>query len=250
MLRDYVTFRTSHTRELPQGFRLMGEPRRISGAYEPEETALIANALDRADVFVDVGANIGYYTVMAAKRGLHVISFEPSTTTSRYLYANLLANGLDQVEVLPLAASDKVALAVIYGTGGTASLVAGWSRASEVYATVIPTTTLDHVLAGRFLDRRLFVKIDIEGAELDCLHGARETLARTMAPRWFVEIYLNRGKHHNARYRETFQLFWDHGYTCRDARVDGAVVGPADVDRWIAANLAERGPNFVFERTT
>jgi FkbM family methyltransferase len=250
LLRDYVKFRTSTPRELPLGFKLMGHPKMVSGNYELEETEVIGGALEHADVFVDVGANIGYYTCFARRRGKRVLAIEPSTTTLRFLYANLLANDIRDVEVIPVGLSDHVELATLYGTGGTASLIPGWSRVSAAYATVIPTTTLDHLLAGRFAGQRLFVKIDIEGAEYTMLRGAVETMDRPVAPTWFVEIYIDAGRgYRNEKFRDTFQLFWDHGYTAREATLGGAEVTRADVDRWVAAGRSPTpGANYLFSR--
>jgi FkbM family methyltransferase len=251
LVRDYVKFRTSTPRELPLGFKLMGHPKMVSGHYELEETEIIGAELEHADVFVDVGANIGYYTCFARRRGKRVLAIEPSPTTLRFLYANLLANDIRDVEVIPVGLSDHVELTTLYGTGGTASLIPGWSRASSAYGTVIPTTTLDHLLAGRFADDRLFVKIDIEGAEYGMLRGAVKTMDRAIAPTWFVEIFLDGGKGYlNERFEPTFELFWQHGYTAHDAAIGGAIVTPADVGRWVAAGQApSAGANYVFRRT-
>jgi FkbM family methyltransferase len=228
----------------------MGHGKMTSGTYELEETAIIERAIADADVFVDVGANIGYYTCLARKRGLQVIAFEPSTTTLRFLYANLLANGFGDVEVIPVGLSDHVELAPLYGHAGTASLVAGWSRASARYATVIPTTTLDHALSGRFADRRLFVKIDIEGGEHAMLRGALETMDRAIAPIWFVEVYLDAGRgYRNDRFRDTFALFEQHGYVGHEAIAGGRLVTMADVDRWIAdGKTSNPNANYLFKR--
>jgi FkbM family methyltransferase len=250
LLRDYLKFRTSTPRELAHGFKLMGHGKMTSGRYELDETKIIAAGLSNVDVFVDIGANIGYYTCMARQRGVPVLAIEPSQTTLRFLYANLLANGLRDVEVLPVGLSSRVELAVLYGTSGTASLVPGWSRTSAVFSTVIPTTTLDRILAGRYRDQRIFIKIDIEGAEYECLLGASDTLARAVAPTWFVEIYLDAGRgYRNDRFGATFELFWRHGYTARQAIDGGAIVTPADVDRWIAAGVDPTpGANYLFTK--
>jgi FkbM family methyltransferase len=249
MVRDFVSFRASKPRPLPQGFQLIGEARRISGNYEPAQTSVITAALDQIDAFVDVGANIGYYTCLARARGVPVLAFEPNPTTLRFLYANLIANGFRDVEVVPMGLADKVDLAVFYGTGGTASLIPGWSRASQAFTTTIPTTTLDRVLAGRFVDQRLFIKIDIEGGEFACLQGARETLARRVGPTWLVESYLETVKgHRNERFGDLFRMFWDHGYTAREARPDGKSVTRDEVERWLAGIDQPADANYVFAR--
>src|SRR5580765_7707639 len=84
----------------------------IDGIYEPAEIAWVLARLEPGDVFVDVGANIGVFTVMAAKRvgpTGRVIAFEPSPSVIRYLEENVRLNELTNVTVCPLALDESAA---------------------------------------------------------------------------------------------------------------------------------------------
>jgi hypothetical protein len=75
-----------------------------AGTFERVETETISRLLNDADVFVDVGANIGYYSLLALQRGKRVVAFEPQGHNLRAFYASLEANGWqDPVEVFPVA---------------------------------------------------------------------------------------------------------------------------------------------------
>jgi hypothetical protein len=64
-----------------------------SGKFEVEETAVIARLLPRVDVFVDIGANLGYYTCLALQSGKPVVAFEPQQQNLQCLFQNLTVNG-------------------------------------------------------------------------------------------------------------------------------------------------------------
>jgi FkbM family methyltransferase len=77
------------------------------GTFEQEETTLILNCLKEAKVFVDVGANIGFYSCLGRSINKHVIAVEPLTRNPDHLYSNLLNNDWNDVEVLPMGLSEQ-----------------------------------------------------------------------------------------------------------------------------------------------
>ncbi|HEV7591171.1 MAG TPA: FkbM family methyltransferase [Longimicrobium sp.] len=137
--------------------------------------------LGEGDVFVDVGANVGYYTVLAAGRvGAtgQVLAFEATPGTARQLRTNLEANGLANVEVVEAAVHDgsreRLTIGVPAGVYGMASVMNGGG--ANVASWEVAATTLAQACA-RFPRIRM-VKMDIEGAELAALRGAEPILAR------------------------------------------------------------------------
>jgi len=161
-----------------------------NGTFEPDESSLIRSFSGPGKVFIDVGADFGYFTCMARQAGSEVVAVEPFPQNLDVLYSNLNANGFCHVEILPLGLTAEPGLVVLYGGGTAASLVRGWAGTSHVWNQTIPTSTLDLVLAGRFPGARMLIKIDVEGSEHAVLSGASETLDRTPAPAWLVEICL------------------------------------------------------------
>lgn len=210
-----------------------------AGSFEPDETRLFVALLDKADVFVDIGANLGYYCCFALQRGKQVLAFEPQPQNLECLFANLRTNGWEKgFEVFPIALSSAPGLLQLFGASGpSASLVQDWAGYSPKFRQTVPVNTLDNILGGRFAGRRLIVKIDVEGAEYPVLLGAIGALGASPRPIWLVEICLD--EYHpggiNPDFQRTFELFWDAGYDCYCADADATPVRPADVHRWVEA---------------
>jgi len=132
---------------------------------------------------VDAGAHVGVYTMLASPRCTRVLAFEPDPYNLRALRAN--AEALSNVILVEKALSDSVGVTTFYVTPSTigSSLIA--REGGE--AREVETTTIDAELAGLDIGS-LLLKLNIEGAELRALEGARETLARAAHITMFVEV--------------------------------------------------------------
>ena len=151
------------------------------------------------DVFLDVGANVGWYTLhvaqMVGPEGL-VLAVEPSPDSFAVLKENIKLNHLSNVTALNFAAWDRDGeLDLILAetcTGHTvkrawANSAKPWSRFSERRVTVrVPARRLDDVLKEQNVTQVDWVKIDVEGAEVEVLRGLRKTLTR-FHPRILIE---------------------------------------------------------------
>jgi FkbM family methyltransferase len=239
----------------PLGFQLVSSNYAANramqaGAFEVEETEVIRHHLSGADVFVDVGANIGLYTCLARSEGKHVIAIEPQLRNLECLYANLTLNGWRDSEVYPLGLGADYGLATLYGASGpSASLLAGWATLSQRFQQTIAVTTLDTLLGDRFDGKKLLVKIDVEGAEHRVLKGAERTIRMSPKPTWMIEICLN--EYHpaglNPDYSATFEMFWAQGYEARTADGQNRLVSPVDIREWIAARRSSlKVFNYIF----
>jgi FkbM family methyltransferase len=241
----------------PLGFKIFAttsvhHQKMLGGHFEPDEVNLLLELLSSADVFVDVGANIGYYVCLARHAGKHVVAIEPQAKNLRLLYKNVEANGYRDVEIFPMGVSDDPAMVTLFGPSGTgASMIPGWAGQWTGYKTVIPVTTLDILLGGRFAGKKLVVKIDVEGAEYRALLGAAGVLSREPRPTWMLEICLN--EHHpngiNENYLATFDLFWRHGYQAFPAVPAGArrPIQRGEIESWVKERRAGSGViNYIF----
>ena len=203
----------------PLGFRLAGDARMESGSYEKMERGIVEKCLANADVFINIGANIGYYCCLALAHNKPTIAFEPLDANLKLLYKNIAANGWqEKIEIFPLALGNRSGLMELFGGHTGASLIEGWAGTPEHHRRLVPLSTLDTVLGDRFHARRCFVLVDIEGAEYAMLQGASHFLAQSPKPLWMIEI---QGADHqpsavgfNPHFLQTFQLFWENGYDC------------------------------------
>jgi len=225
----------------------------LQGTFEPEETAVLVQHLPQTDVFVDVGANVGYYTLLALKHGKHAVAVEPQPRNLQCLYAGLEANRWqDRAEIFPVGLGPRPGMATLYGASGpSASIVRNWAKYGSRYRQTIPVLTLDIVLADRFVDRGVFVKIDVEGYEYQVLQGASRSAARMPRLAWLVEICFDEfhPEGRNPDFRNTFQWFWKHGYEARTANAARTRVQPEDVERWWRTGKCDSGTiNYLFNK--
>src|SRR5882724_10406379 len=143
------------------------------GVWEPEISDYVANALSAGDCFIDVGANIGYFSLLAAsivgERGT-VCSIEASPSIFSVLSKNVTSNALSNITLHNKAASDGPGRLPIFlgpaanrGATTTVSSVAV-RKGQELEAEVAADTLVAIVGEARLLSARL-IKIDIEGAE-------------------------------------------------------------------------------------
>jgi FkbM family methyltransferase len=209
--------------ETPLGFSMTGgnsqhHKAMQKGTFEPMEVQWLKRELQSAQVFVDIGANIGYFSCFARALGKQVLAVEPMPSNLNSLLHNIEINTGSPVEVYPVALSTEVGVLRLYGASSTgASLVPLWAGASTRISRLVPVTTLDNLLSNRFSEHRLLIKMDVEGAEYGVLLGALETLQRVNRPMWLVEItmgqFMPQGV--NDSFMATFELFLSRGYQCQ-----------------------------------
>lgn len=145
-----------------------------NGIWEPFETLLIQRLAPRFDVFLDLGANIGWYSALAQrvmKPGAEIHAFEPDDRNFRLLKANAPENASVRTRLSRMAVSDKVGVASLYRSEN--NLGDHRLNASDPgrAAVEVPVTTLDAYFAGRDLPP-LLAKIDTQGSEPAILRGA------------------------------------------------------------------------------
>lgn len=146
-----------------------------TGLHEFEDMGFLLHFLRPEDLFVDVGANVGSYTVLAAAGiGARTISFEPVPATHEWLRLNVALNNIEaKVDRRQLALGDKPgAIAFTLDRGPSNRVSTAPVGANQVE---VPIATLDSALAGQC---PLLIKIDVEGYETAAIAGAEQTLAR------------------------------------------------------------------------
>ena len=151
------------------------------GYYEPCLVKLVESHVGPGTVFFDVGAHVGQYTLLAAALGAEVHSFEPTPSTFELLKQNVASNHLSDVHLNDCALSDQEGTADFY-LAGSANIGQNSLFDSDNHRErcTVRCTTLDHYLRSggvNLAGRRIFVKMDVERAELNVLRGACLLLA-------------------------------------------------------------------------
>jgi FkbM family methyltransferase len=239
-------------RNCPHGFRFAGNECMENGSFEPNETNYLRDQFTKIDIMVNVGANYGYYALLARSLGKRVIAFEPHPLNYPVLLRNLELNSWQDVEAYPIAIADKTGLLKIYGSGTGASLIPGWAGSQVERYRLVPTTTLDRMLGKELERQRTLFVIDVEGAEYNVLLGAKKQLLLDPAPIWFIEISITglqpEGRVINPFLLDTFQLFWENDYKSYHLTDCMREVSQEIINDWIHSPPKEFGGNFVFTK--
>jgi FkbM family methyltransferase len=157
------------------------------GLHEFPDMAFVLHFLRPDDLFVDVGANVGSYTVLAA--GViraQAISVEPVPAAFRQLEANVRLNGLEgRVRALNAGLAASAGTLKFTGALDTVNHVVAATEGDVRDTVDIPTTTLDGLARDRSPS---LIKVDVEGYETEVFRGGRETLARPELQTLIVEL--------------------------------------------------------------
>ena len=176
------------------------------------DMALVRRLLRPGDIFVDGGANVGLFTLIAARavgsRG-RVIAFEPSPKTREALLRNVALNGYDWVtvhgEALDAEPGERSFVAR-HGDGAGLSSFAPQDVASGDQAQLVATTSLDRATAALERERVAVLKLDLEGAELGALRGS-DVLLRGAAPDIVIEVEDAHLRRQGASREQVLELF-------------------------------------------
>ena len=184
----------------------------LTDAWEPGTRKIVTELIPNLKLFVNVGANVGYYSCLAGKAGVKTIAFEPEMTNFQFLCNNVMINGFeDNVEIFPVAAGDPPPnLMKIHGVGDTASLSEEFksvrrnvtkrrnglrfadSLGGGIYSALssfISVVSLDDIiLKHKWLSENVLFLIDVEGWEHQVLKGAEGLLALDPKPFWIIEV--------------------------------------------------------------
>ncbi len=190
------------------------QPWMAMGLYEPHVTQLISEHLRPGDVFYDVGANAGYFTVVAARavgpQGL-VVAFDPVPRNAATILEQVKLNTLETictVERIAIADQDGAAKFTVTTRNANSHLEAitiTHAVEGRCVALDVATTRLDTII--RTHRRPTLVKMDIEGAEVLALQGARELLAGPDAPTMLIST------HSDTLERKVKAILIDAGYS-------------------------------------
>jgi FkbM family methyltransferase len=212
------------------------------GAYEPVDFAMVRALMPSGGTFMDVGANIGWYSLHVAVRdpAARVLAVEPVPTSFRWLQAAVALNGVSNVECHQFAVGERTGTTVLYvdpSIAGAASAAPSEHRetADAVECSVV---TLDGFVAEHAATVD-FLKLDIEGGELAALRGASRLLA-SQRPIVFAEMLRKLARPFGYHPNDIIELMAEHGYECFHARPDSRL------NRFLTMDDSTVETNFYF----
>lgn len=171
--------------------RSMGSAIYWTGYHEFREFLFLHRFLRPDMVFIDVGANQGEYSLFAAKRLTkgRVVAFEPLPSIRSRFEENIRLNKFSNIKIIAAGLSDKKGTLEIHEVEdeheGLATFFLGDRKSKKSFE--VPLVKLDEIADGTEFSRIDFIKIDIEGGELNALRGAQNTIRR-FKPAIMLEI--------------------------------------------------------------
>ena len=186
------------------------------GMAYAEEYRTFCSLIGPGDTVLDVGANIGVFTLGAARRAGptgRVIAFDPVPRNVRYLVANAALNGYCNVHVEPIAVGghDGELEMTVLGTDSV-SVSAAAQGPEGLANTRVRCCRLDSYVRSRGIERVALVKIDVEGAEALVLEGMKDLLASRGRPAVLVEVHPDLLETQGLRPRHVLRMLGDAGY--------------------------------------
>jgi len=189
--------------------------------WEPAETEIFRLSVKAGMTVVDIGAHVGYYSILASQlvgpTG-QVYAFEPTPETLKLLHQNMTLNQVTNVQVLAAAVSDGIGTTLLYldkvspGSNTT-------SGGSSDKAITVSTITLDSILGDTKVD---FIKIDIEGGEVKALKGMTKTIENNPNLQLMTEVYpdgLKRANSSLEEYIDLLQQFFELYLICQHGQL-------------------------------
>jgi FkbM family methyltransferase len=215
-----------------------------AGNYEPQETGWVRRHIGSGSVFVDVGANFGWFTTLATslvgRRG-RVFAFEPSP----WAFATLIKARGDRpnVELINAAVGRKrgwVNLQMPAGPGVHSPSV--FKSADDFYPMPVDLVSLDTCTALADVRHIDMVKIDVEGSEADVLEGMREMIAEGRVGRVLCELNSGWLKHANVTTEQLAERFSELGF-CVEAATEWQTGPDSDGGTFRMQNVLYRHPS-------
>jgi FkbM family methyltransferase len=238
-----------------QGYKIYLNPQDIGfsrmlfmyGHYEKYTTDVFRKLVKRGDVFLDIGANLGHYTLIAAKligESGRVHAFEPAADNYTLLVKSVAANGFKNIVTVPKAVSNR---------NGTTRLIldpheAGMHRlasgSDSGESAVIETVTLDDYFKDK--EKRVdIMKMDVEGAEMLVLEGMREILERSNDLTIFTEFSPVMIRRAGSAPEEYLRQLFSRGFALFHINEQEEKLVPLDFDKAMRIGTEEKWTNFL-----
>jgi len=222
------------------------------GVYEKAETRFFQSACRDGMTFLDVGANLGYYTALATRAvgpNGRVLAVEPDPDSFGYLEQTIAANAVGNVEAFPVAASDAPAMLPLYistDNRGDNRLYASSEKRPQVEVEARP---LDALLRENKIETVDLIKIDVQGYEPKVIAGLRETIIASPNLTLLTEFWPQGITEAGGDANEFLQTLRELGLTLHELKPDGSLAELTNDTDLIARHRGRRYTNLIGRKT-
>lgn len=213
----------------------------INGVYEPLETELAKKEIKKGDVVLDIGANIGYYTLIFAKlvgEDGEVFAFEPNPTNFALLTKNVEMNGYKNVTLVQKAVSNKTGKLKLYLSEDMGDHRIYDSHDGRKYIE-IDAIRLDDYLGGNNL-KIDFIKMDIQGAEGGAIQGMLNLLKKNKTVKIVTEFWPIGLKRFGIDSNEYLKLLIEIGFKLYEVNEQEKKIKPVDIPKFLEIYTPEK----------
>jgi FkbM family methyltransferase len=182
------------------------------GIYEMQIQQALVRELKNGETFYDIGANAGFFSVLAARlvgSVGRVFAFEPLPENIESLEAQFSINSLNQCQSVPKAISNcSGTVSLILGDNNSMGRLAAAGNTKSMKALMVESTTLDEFIQDNAPPN--LIKMDIEGFETEALLGASKMLASSRSPKLLIEL------HGDDKAQQVEEILSGYGYRLAD----------------------------------
>ena len=219
--RDVCVLTHIHNDKMLLDMRNQHEISMYFDTFDKKFSNLLSEVLRPGDVFIDCGANVGYFTFLAAslvKSNGCVLSFEPNPLCCDRIKASIDIGGYDNIHLVKGAVSNansempfNISEDPMYSSFSDVDQLS-FARLEKTIS--VPVFTIDSAIETHYNDNTRFrlIKIDVEGAELEALQGMSETLARKAYDYIYVELHPQQLALRNIDIKEVTAMLEKYGY--------------------------------------
>ncbi|OGN60368.1 MAG: hypothetical protein A3F40_04930 [Chlamydiae bacterium RIFCSPHIGHO2_12_FULL_27_8] len=183
--------------------------------YEKDELEIINQIIVDDMIILDIGANIGWYSMLFGKKypKAFIYAFEPISELYRYCLENINFNDLKNVNIFNIGLSNFNGKQSLYFSPETAALSSNKNiiEYKNMQKEEVVVKTLDSFINEIELDKLDFIKCDVEGAELNVILGALNSIKRFL-PVIFIELFHEWSIHYDYHPNQVINIFHELGY--------------------------------------
>lgn len=188
----------------------------INGVYGELDTKIIREEIHEGDIVIDVGANIGYYTLIFAQlvgSSGKVFAFEPESKNFEILKKNIKINNYQNIVAEQKIVSDKSGIVKLFiAEHGIVGHRINQQKSSQKFIEV-ESIILDNYIKKLNLDNKInFIKIDVEGSEPKVLEGTKEIIQKSNQLKIFTEFNREAVEEYGIEPKEMIDLFYRNGF--------------------------------------
>ena len=211
--------------------------------YEKEDEKVLFHLLKKNAVILDIGANIGWYSLLFSKRlpQSKIYAFEPIQETYKNLVTNINLNKSDNIFSFNMGLSEKKGSLTYYyfPEGAVLASEKNLINCPKAKQTICHVNALDTFISAQGLDQLDFIKCDVEGAELSVIKGGLNTIKKFL-PILFIELFEKWTLQFNYHPDDVIHLLKTIGYKCFLANEGNLTICP------IYKETEEERLNFFF----